>query len=63
MKHYAGLDVSQQSTAIFAVVQKVLGAAFGPAQTAVAAGATPVQVPPAVPAKALGPNTLTLRKK
>ncbi len=50
-------------TAIFAVVQKVLGAAFGPAQTAVAAGATPVQVPPAVPAKALGPNTLTLRKK
>lgn len=49
--------------ATFAIVQKVLVAAFAPAQAAIAAAtAAPVQKPPAAPRKQLGPNTLTLRK-
>lgn len=50
-------------TAIFAVVQTVLGTAFAPAQAAVAAAAAaPSSAAPAVAPKPLGPRTLTLKK-
>ena len=52
----------QDLIAIFKVVQTVLGAAFAPAQTAMASAATHPVAHPAVPPKPPGPNTLTLRK-
>lgn len=50
-------------TAIFTIVQNVLGSAFAAAQAAVATAAAPIQATPAASSKPLGPNTLTLRKK
>jgi hypothetical protein len=46
-------------TAIFGIVEKVLALASASSHAAAAAAVAP----PAAPAKALGPNTLSLRKK
>ena len=48
-------------TAIFAIVQKVLGAAFNPAQAVLTAGTPALATTAAAPAKPLGPKTLTLK--
>lgn len=50
---------------IFGIVEKVLALASAGSQAAVAAAAVAPPVPPAAPepARALGPNTLTLKKK